>query len=75
MDENEAERREVLVKKRKKVRHSRGLSFKAADEVMKKFNEMAITKQKVSSKEQVSSRKKDQLFEGAGGCRGRTVSS
>ena len=54
MDENEAQRRIIFLNKSKKSNYSRGLSFKAAEEVMQKFNQMAITKQRVSFKEQVS---------------------
>lgn len=65
MDENEAERRVILVKKKKRLKHSRGLSFEAADDVMQKFNQVAVTKQRVSSKEQV--RRKEGEREGGKG--------
>ncbi len=54
VDENEAERRAIMVKKRNRVKHSRGLYFEGADEVMQKFTKVSVTKQRVSSKEQVS---------------------
>lgn len=50
LDENEAQRRHVV---RRQHRHrGRGLSFMAND-VVEKFNKVAISKLKVSSKEQV----------------------
>ena len=52
MEENEAKRREMV--KRKKVKRSRGLSFADADEVIDKFGKVAVIKQRVSTKEQVS---------------------
>ena len=53
MDENEAERRVILFKKRRRSKHSRGLFFEGTDEVMQKFAKVSFMKQKVSSKEQV----------------------
>ena len=52
MEENEANRRKVVRKKKQK--ESRGLSFAGADEVISKFNKVAVIKQMVSSVEQVS---------------------
>lgn len=55
VDENEAERRVIMIKKRRRApKHSRGLFFEGADEVMQKFAKVSVMKQKVSSKEQVS---------------------
>lgn len=51
MEENEAERREMVRKKRHK--RSRGLSFAEADDVISKFNQVAVNKERVSTKEQV----------------------
>jgi len=53
VDDNEAERRAIVVTKRRRTRHSRGLFFEGADEVMQKFTKVSVTKQRVSSKEQV----------------------
>ena len=52
MEENEARRREMV--RRKKHKRSRGLSFPDADEVIDKFNKVAVVKQRVSTQEQVS---------------------
>lgn len=51
VDVNEANRRAIL--KRKKHKRSRGLSFQEADEVIDKFNKVAVVKQRVSTKEQI----------------------
>ena len=53
VDDNEAERRAIMVTKRRRTRHSRGLFFEGANEVMQKFTKVSVTKQRVSSKEQV----------------------
>ena len=50
LDENEAQRRHVV--RRQRRHRGRGLSFMAND-VVEKFNKVAISKLKVSSKEQV----------------------
>ena len=50
LDENEAQRRQVV--RRQRQHRGRGLSFMAND-VVDKFNKVAISKLKVSSKEQV----------------------
>ena len=50
LDENEAQRRQVV--RRQRRHRGRGLSFMAND-VVEKFNKVAISKLKVSSKEQV----------------------
>lgn len=55
MEENEAKRREIL--RKKKHKRSRGLSFDEADEVIDKFSKVAVVKQRVSTKEQVSKNK------------------
>ena len=50
LDENEAQRRQVV--RKQKHRRGRGLSF-MADDVVDKFTKVAVSKLKVSSKEQV----------------------
>ncbi len=50
MDDNEAQRRELVKHQRQK--RGRGLSF-LAEEVVDKFNKVAVSREKVSAKEQV----------------------
>ena len=51
LEENEAKRRQVVGRQRQ--HRGRGLSFLAGD-VVDKFTKVAISKERVSSKEQVS---------------------
>lgn len=52
LDENEAKRREVV--RKKKLKRLRGLAFPEADDVISKFSQVAVSKQRVSTQEQVS---------------------
>ncbi len=58
VDDNEAQRRELVKHQRQK--RGRGLSF-LAKEVVDKFNKVAVSREKVSAKEQVKSMEKNYI--------------